>query len=110
MGYGEYTSGYSHIQGSKSAFPCPITMSQDLIYYYYYHIYLFIFFLPFMIPPPPMRFNFDACPVHSPFWFVHLMHQNLSVCITLSKFAWKSKYAVIIIYNVNLISYNCYQI
>ena len=25
------------------------------------------------------RFNFDACPMHSPFWFMHLMHQNLSV-------------------------------
>ena len=23
-------------------------------------------------------FNFDACPMHSPFGFVHLMHQNLS--------------------------------
>ena len=27
-----------------------------------------------------LRFNFDACPVHSPFGFVHLMHQNLSAC------------------------------
>ena len=26
-----------------------------------------------------LRFDFDACPVHSPFGFVHLMHQNLSV-------------------------------
>ena len=25
-----------------------------------------------------LRFNFDACPVHSPFGFVHLTHQNLS--------------------------------
>ena len=25
-----------------------------------------------------LRFNFDACVVHSPFGFVHLMHQNLS--------------------------------
>ena len=25
-----------------------------------------------------LRFNFDACPVHLPFGFVHLMHQNLS--------------------------------
>ena len=25
-----------------------------------------------------MRFNFDACPMHSPFGFVHLTHQNLS--------------------------------
>ena len=25
-----------------------------------------------------LRFNFDACPMHSPFRFVHLMHQNLS--------------------------------
>ena len=25
-----------------------------------------------------LRFNFDACPMHSPFGFVHLMHQNLS--------------------------------
>ena len=24
------------------------------------------------------RFNFDACPMHSPFGFVHLTHQNLS--------------------------------
>ena len=24
-----------------------------------------------------LRFNFDACPMHSPFAFVHLMHQNL---------------------------------
>ena len=23
-------------------------------------------------------FNFDACPMHSPFGFVHLTHQNLS--------------------------------
>ena len=27
-----------------------------------------------------LRFNFDACPMHSPFGFVHLRHQNLSVC------------------------------
>ena len=25
-----------------------------------------------------LRFNFDACPMHSPFGFVHLTHQNLS--------------------------------
>ena len=25
-----------------------------------------------------LRFSFDACPMHSPFGFVHLMHQNLS--------------------------------
>ena len=25
-----------------------------------------------------LRFNFDACPMHSPFGFVHLKHQNLS--------------------------------
>ena len=25
-----------------------------------------------------LPFNFDACPMHSPFRFVHLMHQNLS--------------------------------
>ena len=25
-------------------------------------------------------FNFDACLVHSPFGFMHLMHQNLSAC------------------------------
>ena len=25
------------------------------------------------------RFNFDACPMHSPFGFVHLTHQNLRV-------------------------------
>ena len=25
-----------------------------------------------------LRFNFDACPMHSPFEFVHLTHQNLS--------------------------------
>ena len=25
-----------------------------------------------------LRFNFDTCPVHSPFGFVHLTHQNLS--------------------------------
>ena len=25
-----------------------------------------------------LRFNFDACPMHSPFRFVHLTHQNLS--------------------------------
>ena len=24
-----------------------------------------------------LRFNFDACPMHSPFGFVHLTHQNL---------------------------------
>ena len=24
-----------------------------------------------------LRFPFDACPMHSPFGFVHLMHQNL---------------------------------
>ena len=27
-----------------------------------------------------LRFNFDARPMHSPFGFVHLTHQNLSVC------------------------------
>ena len=25
-----------------------------------------------------LRFNFDACPMHSPFGFVHLTHQNQS--------------------------------
>ena len=25
-----------------------------------------------------LRFNFDACPMHSPFGFLHLTHQNLS--------------------------------
>ena len=25
-----------------------------------------------------LRFNFDACPMHSPSRFVHLTHQNLS--------------------------------
>ena len=25
-----------------------------------------------------LRFNFDACPMHSPFGFMHLTHQNLS--------------------------------
>ena len=25
-----------------------------------------------------LRFNFDACPMHSPSGFVHLTHQNLS--------------------------------
>ena len=25
-----------------------------------------------------LRLNFDACPMHSPFGFVHLTHQNLS--------------------------------
>ena len=25
-----------------------------------------------------LRFNLDACPMHSPFGFVHLTHQNLS--------------------------------
>ena len=25
-----------------------------------------------------LRFNFDACPMHSPYRFVHLTHQNLS--------------------------------
>ena len=25
-----------------------------------------------------LRFNFDACPMHSPFGFVHLTHQDLS--------------------------------
>ena len=25
-----------------------------------------------------LRFNFDACPMHSPFGFVHLTHQNFS--------------------------------
>ena len=43
-----------------------------------------------------LRFDFDACPVHSPFGFVHLTHQNLSARgLFLSKFTRKSKYAVI---------------
>ena len=42
-----------------------------------------------------MHFNFDACAMHSPLGFVHLGHQNLSVCIILSKFTRKSKYAAI---------------
>ena len=25
-----------------------------------------------------LRFNFDTCPMHSPFGFVHLTHQSLS--------------------------------
>ena len=42
-----------------------------------------------------LRFNFDACPMHSPSGFVHLTHQNLSARALLSKFTRKSKYAVI---------------
>ena len=30
--------------------------------------------------PVHLHFDFDACPVHSPLVFVHLTHQNLSVC------------------------------
>ena len=43
-----------------------------------------------------LRFNFDACPVHSPFGFMHLMHQDLSArALFCLKFTRKSKYAVI---------------
>ena len=41
-------------------------------------------------------FNFDACPMQSPFWFVHLMHQNLKgACIILTQCTRKIKHAVI---------------
>ena len=48
------------------------------------------------------HFDFDDCPVHSPFGVVHLspfgvmhlMHQNLSASIILPKFTCKDKYAV----------------
>ena len=43
-----------------------------------------------------LRFNFDACPMHSPYGFVHLTHQNFGArALFLSKFTRKSKYAVI---------------
>ena len=41
-----------------------------------------------------LRFNFDACPMHSPFGFVHLS-KSQRTCIILSQFTRKSKYAVI---------------
>ena len=51
-----------------------------------------------------LRFNFDACPVHSPFGFVHLTHQNLSAhtLFCLNSLA-KVKYAVTKNKQVNLI-------
>ena len=43
-----------------------------------------------------LRFNFDACLMHSPFGLVHLTHQNPSArALFFSKFTRKSKYAVI---------------
>ena len=47
-----------------------------------------------------LRFDFDACPVHSPFWFVHLTHQNLS---TRALFCLNSLSKV----NTQLLIYKC---
>ena len=47
-----------------------------------------------------LRFNFDACPMHSPFGFMHLTHQNLS---TLALFCHNSLAKV----NTQLLIYNC---
>ena len=41
-----------------------------------------------------LHFNFDACPMHSPFRFVRLT-ESQRTCIILSQFTCKSKYAVI---------------
>ena len=48
-----------------------------------------------------LRFNFDACPMHSPFGFVHLTHQNLSAR---ALFCLKSLAKV----NSQLLIYKCY--
>ena len=42
-----------------------------------------------------LHLNFDACPMHSPIEFVHLIHQNLSACIILPKLAHKNSYKLI---------------
>ena len=47
-----------------------------------------------------LRFNFDACPMHSPFGFVHLTHQNLSAR---ALFCHNSLAKV----NTQLLIYNC---
>ena len=47
-----------------------------------------------------LRFNFDACPMHSPFGFVHLTHQNLSAR---ALFCLNSLAKV----NTQLLIYNC---
>ena len=47
-----------------------------------------------------LRFDFDACPVHSPVGSMHLTHQNLSVC---ALFCLNSLTKV----NTQLLIYNC---
>ena len=47
-----------------------------------------------------LRFNFDVCPMHSPFGFVHLTHQNLSAR---ALFCLNSLAKV----NTQLLIYNC---
>ena len=47
-----------------------------------------------------LRFNFDVCPMHSPFGFVHLTHQNFS---TSALFCLNSLAKV----NMQLLIYNC---
>ena len=50
-----------------------------------------------------LRFNFDACPMHSPFGFMHLTHQNLSA----SALFCNNSLAKV---NAQLLIYNCYEL
>ena len=50
-----------------------------------------------------LHFNFNACPMHSPFRFVHLTHQNLSAR---ASFCLNSLAKV----NTQLLFYKCYTV
>ena len=51
-----------------------------------------------------LRFNFDACPMHSPFGFMHFMHQNLCVRALFSLDSLAKVNMQLLIYNYRLIT------
>ena len=55
-----------------------------------------------------LRFNFDACPMHAPFGFVHLTHQNLSAraLFCLNSFAKVNTQLSIYNYFINVFAKN----
>ena len=74
---------------------------KDKFFYVVYELDKCVFtFLEFRQRIMHFCFDFDACPVYSPFGHVYLTHQNLSSCalFCLNSLAHKSKYAVINLY------------
>ena len=50
-----------------------------------------------------LHFNFDACPMHSPFGFVHLTHQNLSARALFCLNSLAKVHTQLLIYNYEML-------